>query len=538
MSAGARRYDDRHKRSLTLMVLAMIVAAWFFAVHMTYTIPKGQFWFGHYYALLDTLNRVQLWLPPLFAFVFGMAIFIIVVNYTKTGFNGGEFVYRLRGPRMVSPAELKDITKEMGKKQLTFMGMPVPTSKETLHFSVTGSTGSGKTQVIADYMESALKRGDRVICIDPNGGFMANFWKEGDVILNPFDARGKFWGIFNEIKTPYDVEQFAVSLIPKSPSTEGEQWNSMARTIVAETMLKLAKLGRNTTQELVFWLTTANNDDLKTMLAGTAASGMFHGADETLGSVRAVLTRYVTPHKYLSENQREEEVFSIRNWLENGTGNLWVPWREDMLPALKPLISCWVDVICASSLSSDVANAQDIHLVIDEVDSLEKLNYLVLAATKGRKHKLHIFTGIQSYAQLDETNGKNDALTLRNSLRNASCMGIAEGDTYTAEEISKGLGEHEVVRNRISVSAGTMGGRASAGPETVPERMVRPSEIHGLPDLTGYLKFAGDIPFARITMRYKKRPQVTEPIIMIDGDWTNLISHQPRRFGGNFNAVV
>jgi type IV secretory pathway TraG/TraD family ATPase VirD4 len=435
---------------------------------------------------------------------------------------------------MVSPAELKDITKEWFTKQLTFMGIPVPKMLETLHFSVIGSTGSGKTQVIADYIESAHRRADRTITIDPNGGFMANFWKPGDAILNPFDERGKAWTIFNEIKTPYDVEQYAVSLIPKSPSTEQEQWNSMARTVVAEVMLKLARLGRNTTEQLVHWLVVVSNESLQTMLSDTAAAGMFHGAEETLGSVRAVLTRYVTPHKYLSDNKKEEEIFSIRDWLENGTGNLWVTWREDMLPALKPLISCWIDVICASSLSTDVQNATSMHLIIDELDSLEKLNYLVHAATKGRKHELHIFTGIQSYAQLDATNGKDDALTLRNSLRNTASMAIAEMDTYTAEEISKGFGEHEVVRKRETQSRG----QTSSGIETVPERLIRTSQIHILPDLTGYMKLAGNIPIARIRMRYKKRKIVTDAFCLADGVWTNKIQPLSRPFGANSNAVV
>lgn len=534
MSAGGRRYDDRHKPMLSLMILIMIVGAWFYAVHKTYAIPPDQRLMAYWHALLATLYEPKLWIPPAEALIFGLAIFVHVAMYTRTHFEGSNFITRLRGPRMVSPLELKDICKERFEKQLSFMGIPVPRNKEHLHFSVAGSTGGGKTQVIADYLESAIKRGDRTIVIDPNGGFMANFWKPGDVILNPFDQRAKYWTIFNEIKTAYDVEQYSVSLIPKSPSTEQEQWNSMARTVVAEVMLKLKRLGRGTTEQLVHFLTGVSNEALQTMLSDTAAAGMFHGAEETLGSVRAVLTRYVTPHKYLSDNIKEATPFSIRDWLENGTGNLWVTWREDMLPALKPLISCWIDVICASSLSSDVANAKDMHLIIDELDSLEKLNYLVQAATKGRKHKLHIVAGFQSYAQLKETNGENDAITLRNSLRNTASMGVAEMDTFTAEEISKGLGDHTVTRKRETLSDG----KRSTSIEQVTERVITPAQIHGLPDLTGYIKFSGDLPIARVTMRYKKRPIVTDALVMIQGAWTNVIQPQVRRFGANANAVV
>lgn len=96
------------------------------------------------------------------------------------------------------------------RKQLRIMNVPVPTSVEDLHCNVVGSTGTGKSQVIVGYIESAHKRGDRILCADPNGGFMQSLWKQADTILNPFDARGQHWSLFNEIRTAYDVEQYSV----------------------------------------------------------------------------------------------------------------------------------------------------------------------------------------------------------------------------------------------------------------------------------------------------------------------------------------
>ncbi|MES3022796.1 MAG: type IV secretion system DNA-binding domain-containing protein [Pseudomonadota bacterium] len=536
MSAGAGRYDDRAKGYLLLLVLLMVLAGWVLGVKLIYTIPPTRVAAAYWYAALATANEPRLWILPSIGLVSGFAIFVTVNTYLRTGFGGSNFMYKLRGPRMVSPAELKDITRESAH-QLSIAGIPIPTKTEKEHLSVTGSTGSGKSQAIAEYIESALARGDRIICVDPNGGFMQHFYQDGDTILNPFDERGEAWSIFNEIATAYDVTQFAVSIIPRSPSTEQESWNAMARTITSEVMLKLATNGLGSTANLIHWLTIASNEELQQMLANTSAAGMFHGADETLGSVRAVLTQYVTPHKFLSDADTGETPFSIRDWLANGGGNLWVTWREDMLQSLKPLISCWVDVICAASLSTDTSDSHVMHLVTDELDSLEKLNYMGAAATKGRKHGFRILPGIQSYAQLDQTYGKNDATTLKNSFRNTLSLGISEMDTYTAEEISKGLGEHEVVRLKKSVSVGGLGSSSggNSSPETVAERLVLPSEIHTLPDLTGYLKFAGDMPLAKVRMRYKARPKVVEPLILVKGKWTTEIDLRaggPTLFGG------
>jgi type IV secretory pathway TraG/TraD family ATPase VirD4 len=541
MSAGGRRYDDRAKGYLLLLVVMMVLAGWGWGVKLIYTIPPARAAAAYWYALMATAHEPRLWILPSIGLVSGFAIFVTVNSYLRTGFGGANYMYKLRGPRMVSPAELKDITKESAA-QLSIAGIPIPTKTEKEHLSVTGSTGSGKSQAIAEYIESALTRGDRIICVDPNGGFMQHFYRDDETILNPFDVRGKAWSIFNEIATAYDVTQFAVSIIPRAPSTEQESWNAMARTITSEVMLKLATQGSGTTANLIHWLTIASNEELQRMLADTSAAGMFHGADETLGSVRAVLTQYITPHKFLSDSGDGDTPFSIRDWLVNGKGNLWVTWREDMLQSLKPLISCWVDVICAASLSSDTNDLHVMHLIVDELDSLEKLNYMGAAATKGRKHGFRILPGIQSYAQLDQTYGKNDATTLKNSFRNTLSLGISEMDTYTAEEISKGLGEHEVVRMKRSVSVGGFGpaGGGSASPESVSERLVLPSEIHTLPDLTGYLKFAGDMPLAKVRVRYKKRPKVVEPLILVAGKWTICIRGHAggtTLFGGT-NVIV
>jgi type IV secretory pathway TraG/TraD family ATPase VirD4 len=495
----------------------MTVGAWFWSANRTYTMPHDQYAKALYYAFLSTPHAPLLWVPSLITFVYGLIIFAIIATYFKTGFEGADFTMYLRGTKMISAAGLRDMTRSWFRKQLSICGIPIPLKIENQHFSAIGSTGSGKSQAIASYIESALARKERVICVDPNAGFMEKFYQPGDTIINPFDERSKTWGIFNEIRAPFDVELFSKSLIPKSPSTDQEQWNAMARTITSEVMLKLWRLGRGTTEELVYWLAIASNDLLQEMLAGTSAAGMFHGAEETIGSVRTVLTRYISPHKYLAAVETAQKDFCFRDWLEKGTGNVWITWREDQLEALKPLISCMFDITCAAALSSEIDYKRPgTHLIVDELDSLEKLNYLLQVATKGRKHRFYIFAGLQSYAQLNSTNGKDDALTLRNSLRTTLSLGIAEMDTYTAEEVSKGLGQHEVVRKRE-----TSGRNGSSSFETSPpERLVITSQLHNLPDLTGYLKLAGNFPLTRVTMLYKRRKSVVEPIVMAKNKWT------------------
>lgn len=510
---GNHRTPDNILRSrLALGVLAAMLSGWIANVALYYRLPMPMFAKVLWFAAKQTPFLPVLWIGPAAGLTLGVATFIFCIRRYANHFGGSTFVSRLRGPRMVSRALLAGSTRRRGgKDQLRFAGLPIPRAVENTHFFVGGSTGTGKSVCISDYVQGAIARHDRIICVDPDGASMRHFHRPGDIILNPFDRRSQGWSIFNEIRTGFDCEQYAISLIPRSPSTEQETWNSMGRTIVSETLAVLLSQGAGTTERLVHWLTAASNEDLKALLAGTPAAGCFHGAPDTLASIRTVLTQYITPHKYLPSGD-----FSFRDWLEAGRGSLWVTWREDMLQALKPLISCWTDVTCASVLSMSEDADRRMHLVCDELDSLEKLNYLIDAATKGRKKGLRIMAGVQSLAQLNNIYGRDDALTLRNCFRSSFLCGIGELDTYTAEEFSRGLGEHTVLRRAPSVSVGSAGGKGTLSHRQDTERLVSPAEFHLLPNLTGYVKLAGNHPIARVSLKHRKRRMVVEPMLMAE----------------------
>lgn len=521
MQASHRTPDNVLRSRLALVAVCAVIAGWLVNVALYYRLPSSMWGRGLWHAALQTPGLPWLWIGPAVGLVLGIAVFVACVRRYANHFGGSEFVSRLRGPRMVSQTLLAAQTRRQ-TGQLRLAGISIPASVENTQFFVGGSTGTGKSVCIADYLESAVDRGDRIVCVDPDGASMRHFWRPGDLLLNPFDRRSQGWSIFNEIRTGFDCEQYAISLIPRSPSTEQETWNSMGRTIVSETLAVLLAQGAGTTERLVHWLTTASNEDLKALLAGTPAAGCFHGAPDTLASIRTVLTQHITPHKYLPPGD-----FSFRDWLDGGRGSLWITWREDMLQALKPLISCWTDVTCASVLSMPEDPERALHLVCDELDSLEKLNYLIDAATKGRKKGLRIMAGIQSLAQLNDIYGRDDALTLRNCFRSAFLCGIGELDTYTAEEFSRGLGEHTVLRRAPSVSLGTAGGKGTLSYRQDTERLVSPAEFHLLPPLTGYVKLAGNHPVARVTMRPRTRPLQIEPMLLAE-------SLQPKPRGSLF----
>jgi type IV secretory pathway TraG/TraD family ATPase VirD4 len=531
MSAGAGQHDSRNHGWYFLLAIFITVTPWFIAVPFAYTIPKNRQFAGYYYSMLATPQNPLLIFSLVVGLVLAGLLVYFLVTFNKTNFKGAKFQEKLRGTEMVSHMKLCQANKEKGVEQLSFCETPIPTKSENLHYILIGSTGSGKTQAILDFLDSVFMRNtDRVLCVDPNGGFMRHYYQAGDVILNPFDERGEGWSILNEIRTLFDCENYAKTMIPKSPSTEQESWNSMARVLVSETLIALHKNEApiliehkklfdkmSKTERLFYFLITAPKDMLYKLLMGTPAQGLFD-AEETFSSIKAVLTQYIKPHKYLKAG-----TFSIRDYLENPTGgNLWIPWKEDQLEALKPLIACWMDVICASVLSMPDLDTKRKGFVgvFDELDSLEKLNNLLQALTKGRKHGFKIVGAVQSLAQLDETYGKNDALTLRNSFSSVACCHVSSLDTYTADQAHRAFGDHDVTRYQDSMSVGTGGGKGSRQLVKETEYLVKASELNGLSPNQFYFRIAQSNMVCLHKIKPKNRPLVTEGFKLIDNEWT------------------
>lgn len=521
MGAGANNHDTRNYGWFALIAVCVFLFPWVVAVHFVYTIPKGRLFVGLYYSALATPKNPILIASLVLGLVAAIWLYFFLVKYTKTNFGGAKYIQRLRGVAIINKMRFSQITKEIGK-QLLFIGVPVPFNAERLHFGFFGSTGGGKTVAISALIKSVIDRKeDRMITIDPNGGYLENFFKEGDIILNPFDKRDAGWSIFNEIRTRYDVIQFSECMIPVSADESAESFNKMARVLVSETMLKIWENltpESDPNAELLYYLLAAPNKDLFEFLEGSPALGLF-GASETLGSIKAVLTEYILPYKYLKNGK-----FSIREFLENQkSNNLWIPWKENQLGALKGIISCQLDIAFLTILSTSPAKkGERLGFIInfDEVDSLPKPHHIISFLTKARKHLGTMILGIQALSQLDSKYGRDSALTLRNSIGSFAVCPLFPNDTYTPKQMSEAFGQHEVTRYQNNVSVGSGGSKGSRQLQKETELVVMPTEITGLKSLEFYFRIAQLAYVCKNRLPYPKYPKVTTGFIEAVNEWT------------------
>lgn len=451
-------------------------------------------------AILSTPHSV----PLIGGLLAGLAVgilFIVAHKFAnRSVFRGAEFHKHLRGTRLVTGDELARQCRDRKQRQVTIADIPAPLNVEPRHMLVNGSTGTGKSVLLTGLAFSAMLRQDRLIVCDPNGDLFSKFGRVGDRLLNPFDARTERWSLFNEIRNSYDYERYAESLI-QSQSQDEEEWCGYARLLWREAARRVVVNGVDPGQTLMgrtFELCTmAPVDELAAHVAGTYAQSMFvDGADKALGSARFILSKNIGPHLKMPDGK-----FSIRDWLEDETaGNLFITWREDQAPALRPLISAWVDVLCTSILSLPENPKRKIWMLLDELGSLNKLPSLEAAATKGRKVGLRLVAGLQSVSQLTGIYGPHGSQTLRACFSSLIVLGGGSADEETAEVMSKAIGEHEVERRAYSANSGDRGGGESTQYKHDRERVVLPSELINLPPLEGFVKFAGNYPVARTTL--------------------------------------
>ena len=490
--------NERQRSQICLAVMVLVpLFAWFFTAKLMYGIEKQGARDRVFYLAKNTFTLWPLAVALVGGLILAIALCVLIVKLSKTTFAGAHFDKYFRGSQLVSQRELKRLTKEK-EEQITIAGVPVPIAAEATHFSVGGATGTGKSTIFREMMYGCMQRKDRMVILDPDGEFLSTFYRKGDKILNPYDARTEGWNFYNEIRSHYDVVRYAKSIIQVSDSNDSEEWNQYGRLLFAEVAKKLYNTTRNPGMRNVFrWTNECSSEALQGFVKGTRAVSLFTENERATGSVRFVLSNKLPAHFDMPPGN-----FSLRQWCEDPNGgNLFITWDENMREALRPLISCWVDTIFTSILGMKSNPKRRIWTYLDELESLQRLPTLGDMLTRGRKKGGCVVSGYQSYTQLESVYGEKLAETMLANHRTMVALAVGRMGTATAERMSKALSEHEVLRTKEGRSSrwGDWGTR-SENEDVKPERIVMSSEIMALNNLEGFLSFPGSIPIARVAI--------------------------------------
>lgn len=390
---------------------------------------------------------------------------------------------------------------------ISIAGVPVREADESKHFKILGTTGTGKSTAITEILAAALRRGDRAVIADPDGGYRRRFFnaRRGDVILNPFEQTSRKWDLFGEIQTPYDVEQLARSLIPDHEGAD-RSWRGYARTFFTSVTRRAHEAGVDDVGELHRLLVLAPPRELRALLAGTAAQPFLEEDNSRMfDSIRSVTSSAVTALEYVG--QQTQRKFSVREWTraagESGSqGVLFIPYKAGQIAALRSQISAWMRLSMFEAMNEP--RQQRLWFVVDELDAVGQIDGLKDALARLRKFGGRCVLGFQSVAQVSGTYGQAEAHTLVENCGNSLILrsSASEGGG-TARFASSLIGDREVLRTLHSRSRRPLEviGVQTTSHQVSVESAILPSQIEQLPDLCGYLKLASRPEWLRVELR-------------------------------------
>ncbi len=412
----------------------------------------------------------------------------------------------LSGFELVDAQLLTKRILKLGASPYKIANVPMPKNAEFQHMMVTGTTGSGKSNTIHQLLRQIRANGDQAVIVDTTGGIFSRFYDETqDILLNPLDARGQGWNLWDEAMLDgtlceYVLDEIAESLVAENQSQDSF-WVKSARQVLVESVSYLINNDQKTYQALVDMTLVMPLSELSEKLKGTAVASIIDPKiDKTALGVRASLANSL---KILSVLKDSNDGISLLNLMPQDHKTwIFLSCLPDQREFLKPLLSSQISLIIKGLMRRSEQNTSRTWIIIDELASLNKLPSLLTGLAEIRKYGGCFVLGFQDLSQLEGVYGVSTTKTLSN-LTGTKLL-FRSVDTDIATRIARYLGEQEKQEANESISFGAhqMRDGVSLSNNKQIKPVVTASQIMMLGDLEAYLKFPQNLPVTKVKFDY------------------------------------
>lgn len=392
-------------------------------------------------------------------------------------------------------------------------GLPYPWRLEQNHAMFVGTTGAGKTTALKKIVTQARTCGHRCVIFDLTGSFVESFYDPTrDKILNPMDRRCQPWSVFNDCETYSDFMSAAVALIPNTKSSDDNFWVNAARTLFIEMCLKMRAMGVHSNGALAYFLMLCDLKEIHQYLSGTIAQSMMSPeVAKSAESIRSTFKAQAGILQYLPEPTKDDEPFSIRQWMSEDVEEgsiLFITSSYPDLESNKPLLTLWLDLAVNALLRMPRTRDLRTWFLIDEIHALHKVPAIAHGLQTSRGYGGAFVLGMHSFDALEETYGENGATNLA-SLAGTKLI-LKTADPETARRCSEFIGNREVRRPDEAYSYGYNSSRdaSTITPRTQIEDLVIPIDLSLMQSLHGFVRFPDGFPATRIKLTYQDYEQV------------------------------
>lgn len=358
----------------------------------------------------------------------------------------------------------KEVTRKLKSlrmaSDLAIGKMSLVKDMETRHFLATGSTGSGKTNLIHNLLSQIQQKQQPAIVIDQTGEMIARYYNpdRGDIIFNPFDARGKEWDFWQDCTSKEELERFSKILFgfnrKKSNSKSDPFWEQSAE-IVFNACAQYQRKVNPDIQALSYLLQHSTLNSLSRKLYDTEAARFLDNNNQvTSGSVLSTLSASSKPISYLKNSK--DNLFSLKEYFQNidqGANNwLFLATKPSSRELTASLIACLAELALCQLLDIGIKDDRRVWFVMDELASLGKLPALSTLMSEGRKYGACIICGLQSLNQLFSHYGQYDGSTIFGQF--GTSFFFRNTEDIIARQVSAMSGSMTITRQQKNTSFG------------------------------------------------------------------------------------
>ncbi len=340
------------------------------------------------------------------------------------------------------------------------------------HILLTGSTGSGKTNVfdfIVDQLQRRLTQDDVMIIFDSKGDFLRRFYKPGDYVISNSKAHTTYaskWNIYKEIVVDgYDKKDISnnTNEITRSFFKEATEktsqvfFPSAARDLLAALIIAHIRMGegddsfkreyfnnkalkeyldRMTPQKIIKLLSHSSFSDLSSVLSyiGDGRS------DQALGVIAELQN---TMRQILMGTFEDDGRFSVREFVRaKGAKKLFIEYDLSIGETLTPIYRLLFDLALKEAMGRGKSEG-NVYLICDEFKLLPNLQHIEDGVNFGRSLGVKVVAGIQSIDQLYEIYGERKGKNIAAGF--SSVFSFRANDCSTREFVSSRYGKNIVL---------------------------------------------------------------------------------------------
>lgn len=353
----------------------------------------------------------------------------------------------------------------------------------TRHVLVSGSSGSGKSQILLPIADQLAKRNIPTLMLDVKGEYTRTF--PHALILSPWDCRSAYWDVARDIRTREQASAFADALIPVSDGT-GRHFDLACRQILTGVLVGL----QNDAGTSWGWrmLATVLNGGAAKLLAileqhyPSACDLIRDPRNPTTGSTLASLASHCRVIHDLATAWGDGDVPGRSGKMEKFS---LATWRKHPMVCLhtgldQSLSRGWLAAFYATAagmlLRLPDSQTRRVFILLDELTAIGKIDLAGLFE-RGRSKGVCVVAGFQDLAQVRALYGKDFADALSGMVGAQIICQVGPGETQ--KQVAEWCGSERIAIPTVTHSHhGESQPGVSSGVHEENRKLVMPAELY------------------------------------------------------------